>query len=199
MAQVVQTDTLLTAAEAQTVFDFTDPNEAAYLLNSLAAKARAWMGRVRLVYTGQPVVENYRGVESPTVYLHAAVDNSDFSANDLTVEHYSAGTLLTTYSAAAGELVVTTDDFSARVDLAAGSFPETCGPDFLRITYNGGWDPVPGDVFHGAILQGRVDLRRYKGEVGLINRSKGGESLEFDTHGVLRTVADIWRPYRVLV
>jgi hypothetical protein len=187
-------------AEAQQVFDFPNTDEGVRVLNAVAAKARAWMQRVRLIDTGTPVVEYLRiEQDTPTLYLHAAVDVADFSANDVTVDHYSRGVLLTSYSANAGDLVVQSDEFSARVDLIAGSFPASTGASFLEVTYAGGWSAVPGDVVQGAIEQARVDLKRFRGEVGMISRGKGSESVEFDTHGVVRTVADLWQPYRVLV
>ena len=198
MAQTLQTDRIMEPEEAQKVFDFNDEDEAVYLLNGLSSKARAWLNRIQLIEAAG-ITENVRPrICSPTLFLHAPVNTADFGVDDITVKHYAGPTLVSTWSAAADELVVTSDDFGSRVDLVGGPFPAVEGADFLRVEYKGGWAVVPGDVFQGAIMQGRVDLKRMRGEVGLVNRSKGGESSEFDQRGVLRTVGNLWQLYRIL-
>lgn len=193
------TDPIMSEPEAQEIFDFTDDDERVRLINHLSAKARAWLARVRLINSATAIVEYLRGPATPTFYLHAAVDTSDFGANDLTVEAMRAGVVSETYVASDLGVIVTTDEYHSRVDLAVGCFAAAGGGDLWRVTYNGGWAAVPGDVLAGAIMQGRVDLKRLRGEVGLTDRSSGGESMKFDTHGVLSTVADLWRPYQMVL
>ncbi len=194
------TDPIISEQEAQRIFDFTDDDQAKYLINSLSAKAKAFTNRDQLIQNlSTAIVEKLRGPAMPMVFLHAPVYDADFSTYDLTVKVYSSGVLAATYSADASEVVVTTNDFSSRVDLVGGCFPETDGASWLQIEYFGGWSVVPGDVYAGAIMQGKVDLKRLNGEVGSSNHSVRGESVQASQLGVIQEVADIWQKYRVII
>jgi hypothetical protein len=197
---ILTTDPIIGEQEAQRIFDFTGDEQVIHLINSLSAKARAFMQRDRLTQSlTTTIVEKLRGPSMPMLFLHAPVYDTDFSTYDLTVKVYSSAVLSDTYSANDSEVVVTTNDYSSRVDLVGGCFPETDGASWLEVEYYGGWSVVPGDVYAGAIMQGRVDLKRLNGEVGLVDHSHKGNSVEADQAGVIQEVADVWRKYRMLV
>ena len=54
------------------------------------------------------------------------------------------------------------------------------------------------DVVQGAVMQGKVDLLRMSGEVGINSRGAQGESTSYQTTGIIKEVADLWAPYRML-
>jgi hypothetical protein len=77
-------------------------------------------------------------------------------------------------------------------------WPELGTPGHIQVTYKGGWAAIPGDVIQGAIMQGRVDLLRMNGEVGVNSRGSQGESTSYQTAGIIKEVADLWAPYRMV-
>lgn len=199
MAQTLAADPIISLAEAQTIFDYRDENEAIYHINALSAKARAWLNRVQLNYNGTTAVtENLRTAETPTLYLHASPITFD-GTHDVTVEYYARGVLDTTWTASDIDLVVSSSPYSARIDTVSSWFPWAQEDCYLAVSYYGGWSAVPGDVFAGAVMQGRVDLKRLHGEVGMVSHGRTGESVVYDRLGVVSEVAELWRPYRVLV
>ena len=194
------TDPIISEEDAQAIFDFKAGTDPAMLINSLSAKARAFMQRKQLnLSLTAAIKENFRGVPSPMIFLHAPVHTADFATYDLTVRLYVSGVLDTTYSANDDEVIVTTDDFYSRIDLVDGCFPGTEGASWIEVEYYGGWATIPGDVYAGAIQQGRVELKRLKGEVGMTSHSQGGESIQVDRHGVIMEAAELWQNYRIIV
>lgn len=193
-------DPIITAAKGQQIFDVNDEDELIRLLNSLSAKARAYLNRVQLNQNlSTAITERLRGPVSPMLFLHAPVYISDLTTYPLTVKTYSGGTLGNTYNASDDDVIVTTNDFSARVDLASGFFPETEGGSYIEIEYFGGWATIPGDVYAGAIMQGRIELKRMHGEIGMQNHSVRGGSVSMTQHGLAQEVAEMWRLYRILI
>jgi len=193
------TDPIIAEQEAKRVFDFNDEDNLIYLINGLSDKAKATMGRVQINQDlSTAIKETHRGQRSPMIFLRAPVYNTDLSTHDLTVKVYIAGVLNETYSANDVDLVVTTDDFYSRVDLVGGCFPCLEGADYIEVEYFGGWATVPGDVVMGAIYQGRVDLKRMAGEVGVQSHSANGESIQMDRNGVIKEAASLWQKYKVL-
>ena len=194
------TDPIISSAAAQRVFDVTDEEELVRLINSISARARTFMGRVQLIeILGTPIIERLRGPASEMLFLHAPVNVSDFDTYPLTVKYYSRGVVARTYTAKDLDVIVTSDDYSSRVDNTGGCFPELSGGDYHEVEYVGGWNIVPGDVFAGAILQRRVELKRMRGEVGMANHSASGESVGADQAGIIKEVADMWQMYRILI
>ncbi len=200
MAVTLNADPIMSVNEAQAILDLKDTDELTRLVNGLSAKARAHMGRTQLVQNlTTPAVENLRTWATPTLYLHAPAEVSDFDTYEVKVEVYSLGQVATTYLASEDEIIVTSDDFSTRVDLASGCFPDAQGGDFIRVTYYAGWATVPSDVLDGAIMQARVDIKRRTGEVGYQSHSLDGESIQLDQGGVIKEARSLWAPYKVLV
>jgi len=195
----LRTDPIMTKQQAQRVFDFNDNDNLEDLVNALSSKARASMGRVQLnQILDTAIVENRQGIASNVMFLRAPVYDTDFSTHDLTVEYYSSGAVEETWSANDGEVMVITDDFYSKISLMDECFPAATGSDFIRVTYFGGWAEIPGDVFQGAIQQGRVDLKRMKGEVGFNTHSANGESIRTDRNGVVQETSTLWGKYKVL-
>lgn len=201
MAFTLTSDPILAIDDAQEIVDMRQESELVLLLNAVSSKARAFMNRVQLndVGTGNTVVERLRGPASRELFLHAAANTDDFAVDDVVAKVYSGGRLGNTYNASDGELIVTTDEFSTRVDLPAGCFPRTEGGDYVEVTYRGGWATVPAEVIAGAVMQLRVDAKRLRGEVGVQSHSVNGESTQMDRDGLIREVTDLWRSYRMLI
>lgn len=201
MALTLDTDPIMTLAEAQQVFDTRDPDRLVRMLNSLSETARQFMNRKRLTLdTDNTITEVFRSPATPSLYLHAPVYYVE-STHDVQVDIYSLGAVLDTFTADAGELVVLTNDRGASVSLASGAWwpGAHAGDTYLQVTYYGGWATVPSPVVAGAIMQGRVDLKRLRGEVGMVSHSQQGESIQYDRAAVISEVADLWRPYKVVV
>ena len=100
MAVTLTTDPIMTVNEAQTILDLKDTDELTRHVNGLSAKARAHMGRTRLTQDlTTPAVERLRIWASPTIYLHAAAEVSDFDTYDVQVVVYLSGQASATYLA----------------------------------------------------------------------------------------------------
>lgn len=70
------------------------------------------------------------------------------------------------------------------------------GVQNVRVSYDGGFDPVPEDLKRAAIMLGGAWLvRRRKG--GLQASTISGTTLSFQSSGIPAEVAEILRPYRL--
>lgn len=212
---VITTDPIFSAADAQAIFDTNNETELLLLINSLSDQLKSYTGRVQIqqaltLYTtdgGDPPIETFdeaitevrRGPATPTLYPGAPVYVGDLTTRDVLVKSYKGGVLATTYSANDGDLVIYSDAAYSRIDLAYGQFPVAEGGDYLELVYYGGWLVVPGAVVAGATMQGRVELKRLRGEVGMTSHSGGRKSVSMEADGLIQTVADLWRPYRLVV
>ena len=202
MAITLTTDPIITSEDAQALFDLTDEMLAALLVNALTEKFKRFTNRVQLQKDlSTQVVEWLRAFGTDKLYLHASpvrlVDDSQ-QAIECKAEIYNDTDLLDTYTYADSEFRVETDDRHSLLELYSGSWPSWSESQIVKVSYYAGWSETPGDVLEGAVLQGKIDLLRLKGEVGVESRGAQGESTRYDTSGLIKAVRDLWRPYVVL-
>jgi hypothetical protein len=196
MAITLMNDPIMALEDAKSLLNITDDTQARVLVNALTMKFRHHTGRIQLgTDASNDVVEYLRGDTPCTLYLHCSPLLTD---QDIIVEIFDGHNVVETYKWSEEEVIYYGDDQEARLE-SAGLFPTKGDPYTAKITYRGGWTATPGDVLEGAILQGRVDLLRQNGEIGVDSRSVDGESTSYDTKGIIKTVAELWGPYRILV
>jgi hypothetical protein len=197
MAFVLTTDPIIGISDAKAILGIADDQAAIVLINSLTAKFRRFTNRVQINQNiVADIVEKIIPYGGDRLYLHAPIwTGSGFT---LEAKVYEGVTVLDTYTFAAGELAYMTDDTSSEILLIRGSWPDDGLNGHVQVTYKGGWSVVPGDVTQGAILQGRMDLLRTTGEVGVTSRGRAGETTSYQSSGLIQEVRDLWQPYRMM-
>ena len=198
MAFTLTTDPIMSTSDAMAALDIADQQQAIMVVNSLSAKLKRFCNRVQINQnTTTAIVERLRPYGGDRLYLHAPIwEGSGFT---ISAAIYDGVTLADTYTLAGGDLGYTTNDYVSYLTLAGACWPDQTLNGDVRVTYKGGWATVPFDVIQGAIMQGRVDLKRMAGEVGVTSRGSNGESTAYQTAGLIRECLDLWAPYRVVI
>ena len=197
MALVLTTDPIMTVSDAKALLQVADDVQAILLINSLSAKFKRYTGRVQINENQTTaIVEKIIPYGGDRIYLHAPI----WTGTGYTIEAkvYVGVTLDATYTYAGGDIAYRTDDMSSEILLVGSEWPTAEMNGHVQVTYKGGWATVPGDVLQGAVLQGRVDLLRTGGEVGVTSRGRAGESTQYQTAGLVQECRDLWMPYRML-
>jgi len=193
MAISLLPDRIMEPEDALELFGVSDQKKLYMLLNSLSKQFLRFTGRRRIL--SGSATEYLKGNGSDQLWLHASpVD----TGSEVTLMITRAEDVIGTYTLTGGDLSVITDDYSSSVELTAASLPGPTDPGAIKIEYTGGFTTVPGDVLQGAMLQGRVELRRMDGEVGVTSKSYEGESVRFESNGIVSAVSELWAPYMVL-
>lgn len=181
-----------------------EPYEAALLINSVTAKFLQFTGRT--VIAAASVTEYRRGngreilfVRNRPIDLFGAPTGTPpvAPAIPVTVTILSAGVTSDTWTDTALELSINAE--AGEVVSLVGAFPESEGERNIKIAYTGGFETVPGDVIMGAVIQMKVDRRRYTKEAGISSMGSDGESMQLDSAGLIRAVRDLWAPYRTVI
>lgn len=194
----VTSDPIMTVADAKLLMSIADDQQAVFMVNALSAKAKRFLSRVQLLQnTTTPIVETLIPYGGSRLYLHAPIyTGSGFTISAVIKRGQSTEQTLTY---ADGQLDYFTDDQESYIDFVSALLPGADDGCKVVVTYKGGWASIPADVVQGAVMQGVVDLKRMKGEVGVTSRGASGESTQFDNAGLVRECIDMWRPYRVMV
>lgn len=198
MALTLTSDPILSISDAKALLDLSTDQQAILVVNALSQKAKRYLNRVQLNQnTTTAIVEKITPYGGQVLHLHAPI----WTGTEYTVQAvvYSGGDVQDTYTVADGDLQLRTSDTASRIILVAGTWPDDTLPGYVEVTYKGGWATIPADVIQGAIMQGRVDIRRQMGEVGFSSRGMQGESTQYQTTGLVRECMDLWNPYRVLI
>jgi len=178
--------------------------EAALLINSVTAKFLHFTGRT--VIASAACTETVRGDGSALLYVrNRPIDLFGEPAGTppvapaipVTVTLLAAGSTTDTWTDTDDELSIDAD--AGEIASLSGAFPESDGERNVRIAYTGGFETVPGDVIMGAVIQMKVDRRRYTKEAGISSMGADGESMQLETGGIVKAVADLWRPYRTVI
>lgn len=196
MAFTLAADPIISLNDAKAILGIADDQPAILLINSLTAKFKRFTNRVQINQNiVADIVEKIIPYGGDRLYLHAPI----WTGSGFTIEAkvYEGVTLADTYTLADGELAYMTDDMSSEILLVGGLWPDEGLNGHVQVTYKGGWSVVPGDVTQGAILQGRMDLLRTTGEVGVTSRGRAGETTSYQSAGLIQEVRDLWAPYRM--
>jgi len=194
---VITTDPIMPLGDFKGMLSIADDQQAIMFLNALSAKFLRFTSRVQInLNTTTAIVEKLRPYGGDTLHLHAPIYTG--SGFTIAADVVEAGITQTAYTLAAGDLHYVTTDTASRIILSAGCWPSEMFNGTINVTYKGGWASVPSDVIQGALLQGKVDINRLKGDVGVTSRGSQGESTAFENAGIVREVIDLWRPYRVM-
>ena len=198
MPITLTSDPIMTVSEAQSMLNIKDTTVATLLVNALSAKLLRYCNRKQInLNTTTAIVERLRPYGGDRLYLHASIwDGSGFT---IEAAIYDGVRLAETYTYAGGDFGYTTSDHVSYLTLAGACWPDQGFNGDVRVTYKGGWATVPADILQGAIMQGRVDLKRMEGEVGVTSRGAQGESTQYQTAGLVRECLDLWSPYRVVI
>lgn len=198
MQLTITSDPIMTAGDVQKYLAVTDPDLAIMIANGLAQKLLRFTNRVQINQnTTTAIVEKIIPYGGDRLYLHAPI----WTGSGYTIEAkvYEGATLLQTYTHAGGDFGFHTSDRTSYLTLPGSCWPDQTLAGYVQVTYKGGWATIPGDVIQGALMQGRVDVQRMNGEVGMTSRGSQGESTSYQTAGIITEVADLWKPYRVMV
>lgn len=196
MALTLTTDPIISLVDARALLALNSEQTAIMLINSVSAKFLQYTHRIRINHSGsgEPVTDQTRGRDSYVLWVHAApVDIEE----DVTVVLTSGGNAGATFDLDDGTLAVSGD--GTRITLYNAGAPYSVGEENVTMTYVGGWKQVPGDVIAGAIEQMRIDKMRMEGLTGVASVSRSGESVQYDQGAIIKSVAQAWAPYRVLV
>lgn len=197
MSFAMTTDPVLSQSEIQSLLGVTNPQEAIALANGLSAKLLRFTNRCQInENTTTDIVEKLKPYGGDKLYLHAPIWQG--TGYTIKVEIYAGLTVTTTFTLAGGDFGFYSSDMTSYLSSAGWQWPDQTLAGHLRVTYKGGWATIPGDVIQGAIMQGRVDLLRMRGEVGVTSRGSQGESTAYQTAGIIKEVADLWGPYRMV-
>jgi hypothetical protein len=197
MSFALTTDPILTGADVQSLLQVKDSQQAIIVANGLAAKFKRWTNRVQInESTTADIIESIVPYGGEKLYLHAPI----WTGTGFTIQAkiYQGGLLLATYTLAGGDIYYFTNDIESGITLPGGLWPDASSGCLIKVTYKGGWADIPGDVIQGAIMQARVDVLRMGGEVGINSRGAQGESTAYQTAGIVKEVADLWAPYRMV-
>jgi hypothetical protein len=196
VAFVLTTDPIIAINDAKSVLGISEDRDAIILINSLSAKFKRFTNRVQINQNiVADIVEKIIPYGGDRLYLHAPIwTGSGFT---ISAAVYDGGDVADTYTFAAGEIAYMTDDMSSEILLLGALWPDEGLNGHIQVTYKGGWPVVPGDVVQGAILQGRMDLLRTTGEVGVTSRGRAGETTSYQSAGLIQEVRDLWAPYRM--
>ena len=204
MAIPLTADPIVTLQEAKDILGMNDEPKTTVLINSVSEKFRKFTNRVTI--NEQPIDENLNAYDSRVVWVHGSPINS---VSDVTVSPLLPdGSTGTPLSAQAGELVI--DYVKGRIIRPdCEPFDSVCGfcvlgggdvkfPNLL-VSYTGGWDIVPGDVQMAAFEQMMIDNERLKGAIAMTVGTTLDGQFALNSEGLLQTVADVWKAYRVIV
>jgi len=215
MAIALTGDPIVTLQECKDVLGMNDEQQTIVLINSVSQKFRKYTNRVQI--NKSAVEELTRAIDGVLVWSHASPIDP---AEDVLIELKDPNGIVTeSYSVQAGELVV---DWERGRIARSGCipFPSFCGcgsavagipsPEqsfhrggstfpTLHLSYSGGWEPVPGDVMLGAFEQIRMDLERLKGNIGLLAGSNYNDAQALNNEGLLESVENTWKRYRVMI
>lgn len=198
MTFAITADPVLTASDIQGLLGVASSQQAILLANSLSQKLLRFTNRCQINENQSAnIVEKIRPYGGDKLYLHAPI----WTGSGFTIEAaiYEGISLLDTYTYSGGDFGYQTNDYVSYLTLPGLNWPDQTLRGHVQVTYKGGWATVPADVVQGAIMQGRVDLKRMEGEVGVTSRGSQGESTAYDTAGIVKEVADLWRPYRIAI
>lgn len=204
-------DPIVTLQNCRDILGMDDDPRTIVLINSVSEKFRKYTNRVQI--NEAAVQEKVRSYDSHIVYVHATPIN--LSTQGVVVSVVDAhGTVINSYDSAAGELLV--DELRGRVMRpGCAPFEGPCAPcsEFgasnepgdsplfpsLAVSYVGGWTTLPGDIMMSAFEQIKLDNERLKGAIAMTVGSDLEPQYAENSQGILQTVADVWKPYRILI
>jgi hypothetical protein len=193
MSITLTTDPILSLADAMGLIEETNAVRATVLLNSVSDSFRRFTNRTRITVPAADITEYVGGLGGLWLFLHASpitvVTSVDVMLDGAVDEALAAA------------------DYTLFADLGAlrrngSEWPlDVEGDHSVRVIYRGGWaaGSVPGDVIMGAVTQMRYERQRFDGKVGVESLSRNGESVSYETGGLLKATRDLWAPYRITV
>lgn len=192
MALTLTSDPILSIDDARALVDEGDATRATLLVNSVSALFLRFTNRTRITVPAADITEYVEGLGGLWLFVHASpitvVTSVALMANGAVSQSYAAADYTT--FADAGALRRNGGEWPLDID----------GDKSLRVVYRGGWaaGSVPGDIVSGAIQQMRYERQRLDGRVGVENMSRNGESVGYETGGMLKAVRDLWGPWRIV-
>jgi len=194
MSITLTSDPIVSIADVRDLLSEADEKEATLLVNAVSEKFKRYTHR-RIINRGS--VSEWRLGGLRKMYLHGyPVDESA----EVTVEVYGTdGAVHTTLTKGNGDVRVVQSGVDAYVVLISYIPPFVEGVQTVKVTYTGGWSEVPGDVVLAAIDQMRVERQRRKGTLGVESASQDGQTVRFETSGLIRSVQDAFDPYRMVI
>lgn len=194
MAITLTSDPIMTLDDAMALIDESNPVRATFLLNSVSALFRSFTNRCNILKT-TGIVEYLIGNGDARLWVHATPIDTTATVQ---VETIANGTTYETLTLAGGTLAVMAE--VGAISRNAGFWPISDDHHNLKVTYTGGWTAgaLPADVVMGAVQQMRYERMRFDGKVGVESVSRSGESVSFETGGLLKATRNLWEPWRVL-
>jgi hypothetical protein len=193
MAITLTSDPIVALSDVKELINEVNDTEAKVLINAVSEKFLRYTGRKRI--TQGSIVEWDKGGLTK-IYLHGSpVDES----SAVQVDVYNGTEIAVTMTVADEDLRIVQCATSAYLELVTYCPPWIEGIDTVKISYTGGWETVPGDIVLAAIDQMRIERNRMDGNLGALSMSANGETVRFETSGLIKAVQDAFEPYRMLV
>lgn|GEM_PF-2902065 len=194
MAITITTDPIVGLSDVKELISEASDKEATLLINAVSEKFLRYTHRRRIT---QGSITEWAMGGLDKIYLHGCPVDED---SEITVSVYgSDGDVTTTMTLTDGDLRVVQSPVDAYIELLTYTPPWVEGVDTVKVAYTGGWETVPGDIVLAAIDQMRVERQRRGGTLGAVSVSANGETVKFETSGLIRSVQDAFDPYRMVI
>ena len=190
MAITLTSDPIIALADVRDLISEASKTEAQLMINAVSAKFLRFTNRARI--TNGSATEWAKG-GSKKIWLHAATPTV------VTVTTYRDGVLDDTWTSADNEVRIVDGLTDSYIELLEGTPPLYEGLDTVKIAYTGGWSTVPGDIVLAALDQMRVERDRRQGNLGAVSISQDGQAVKLEISGLIKSVQDAFKPYRVEV
>lgn len=186
MAITLTSDAIVAIEDVKKVLSLNDSLTATILINSVSEKFINYTERT--VLNSATVTETMRGDGTDVIWL------LNYASSVTSVEILQNGVVVETYGS---------DDFSfdavGRISLHSVTTPASTGEENVRVIYTGGWTSIPGDIVMSALEQMRVENNRLSGRgAGVSSESFDGHSVSYSQDGIVSTVKDVWKKYRIM-
>lgn len=190
MTIVLTDDPILVLSDAMAALADEDADRLTLLINSASDRFKRYTNRLRITAPGEDLIEETSGLGGQDLYLHASP-----IVSVTMVEILSEGEIEETLYE--GDFTIHASEGMLYRNGSVWPFADV--ERNIRVSYQGGWTNVPGDLVMGAVLLMRMERQRYQGEVGVTNLSRGGQSVSFETTNLPKAVEDAWAAYRILI
>jgi hypothetical protein len=186
MAIALTSDPIVAIEDVKAVLNLNDETTAKLLINSVSEKFLRYTERTVLNSTS--VIETLRGDGTGVIWL------LNYASAIASVIILANGDASITYDS---------DDFSfdtvGRISLHSVTTPLSYDEENVKVTYTGGWATIPGDIVLAALEQMQVENNRLSGRgAGISSESFEGHSVSYEQDGIVSSVKDVWRKYKVL-
>lgn len=191
MPTTLTSDPIMSIHEAKEWGNINDDPTAKLLINIVSEKFRSYTQRIQI--NESALTE----VVFPLDGNAAIVSARPIEVTNVVVTEKDRSGETEVFNESDDDVIV--DRERGRIYKTSGLWNINMGFPSLSVEYTGGWAVVPFDIVAGALAQMKIEQQRLKGLVGADTFGGGGDSVVPETAGLLKSVVDAWKPYRVMM